>query len=109
MTVTKSVVKLIQGWLPKEPLLKGHAVAAPVKPEVKARLDEKITKKLIKTISITNPIISTIFITSNFATYGSWWNLENMVLTCVELIFVLLAANVSIFLYLRYRTLGGGV
>lgn len=92
----------MRGWLPKEPPLKGHSVAAPVKPEVKAELDEKLTKKLIKAISITNPIIGTIIFTSNSHSWG------NIVLTLVELIFVLLVVNVSIYLYLRHWTVGGG-
>jgi hypothetical protein len=105
MSIKKSLESRLRGWLPKEPLLKGHSATAPLKPEVKAALDQELSKKLIKAISITNPIIASVIIASNRSTLIKW-NLETVVLT-VELMLVLLVANILIYLYLKHqRTVG---
>ena len=104
----KSLENRVRGWLPKEPLLKGHSATAPVNPEVKAVLEQKLSKKLIKAISITNPIIGAVFLASRPSTF-SRWNLETAVLTFAELALVLLVTNVLIYLYLKHQTVAGEV
>ena len=110
MNVKKSLENRIRGWLPKEPLLKGHSATAPVNPETKAVLEQKLSKKLIKAISITNPIIGAVFFASKASTHTKWWwNWETAILTLAELALALLVTNVLIYLYLKHQTVAGEV
>ena len=105
---TESLKNRIHGWLPKEPLLKGHSATAPVRPEVKAVLEQELSKKLIKAISITNPIIGGVYFASSLSSHIRW-SLETAVLTSAGLALVLLVTNVLIYLYLKHQTVAGEV
>ncbi len=105
MNKNKNLESRIRGWFPREPLLKGHP-AGPAKPEAKAEVEQKLLKKLIKTIPITDGIISPVFLTlSNFGRLN--WDMA--VLTIAELAVLLLITNALIFLYLKHKSGGGRV
>lgn len=92
-----------RGWLPKEPVLKGHLPTASVKDEAKAALEQQLSKKLIKAISITNPIIGSVTFALSHPT-GISWNLDTVILTFANLVLVLLVTNILVYLFIKHQT-----
>jgi hypothetical protein len=104
MNEKQKVQSRIRGWLPKGPLLKEHTATAPEKPTL---TEEETTKKLIKAIAVTNPIISLVIVESNFS--HTSLTLATVMWTFAELTLILLPINILLYLFLRNRTRGRGV
>ena len=106
MNTKRNIAHWIRGWLPKEPPPKSHSATSQVTPELKIELKQKLFKNLIKAIAITDPIIGGVFFALNPLSIK--WNFTTVWIS-TELVLILLAANVLIYLYLKHRALGNRV